>query len=278
MFWNFVVYLLENIFDMKSFIIALAMLASVVACGSQQQKSVAQPQIVQPTTYVCKVKNVYPHSVDSYTQGLQFVDGVMWEGTGEYGSSQIVTYSLGDAEPKVLSKLPRSEFGEGITLLGDELYQITWESNVCHVYNPKTMQKLRDFRYPGEGWGLTSDGEKLYMSNGTATIYRVDPATFNRESRITVTLRGEPLNYINEMEWIDGKIWANVYTTNYIVIIEPTTGVVEGVIDCEGLLSDEDITTRTDVLNGIAYDAATKRIFVTGKRWNKLFEIEIVKR
>ena len=278
MFWNFVVYLLENIFDMKSFIIALAMLASVVACGSQQQKSVAQPQIVQPTTYTYKVKNVYPHSVDSYTQGLQFVDGVMWEGTGEYGSSQIVTYSLGDAEPKVLSKLPRSEFGEGITLLGDELYQITWESNICHVYDPKTMQKLRDFRYPGEGWGLTSDGEKLYMSNGTATIFKVDPATFRRESRITVTLRGEALNYINEMEWIDGKIWANVYTTNYIVIIDPATGVVEGVIDCEGLLSDEDITTRTDVLNGIAYDAATKRIFVTGKRWNKLFEIEIVKR
>ena len=278
MFWNFVVYLLENIFDMKSFIIALAMLASVVACGSQQQKSVAQPQIVQPTTYTYKVKNVYPHSVDSYTQGLQFVDGVMWEGTGEYGSSQIVTYSLGDAEPKVLSKLPRSEFGEGITLLGDELYQITWESNICHVYDPKTMQKLRDFRYPGEGWGLTSDGEKLYMSNGTATIFKVDPATFRRESRITVTLRGEALNYINEMEWIDGKIWANVYTTNYIVIIDPATGVVEGVIDCEGLLSDEDITTRTDVLNGIAYDAVTKRIFVTGKRWNKLFEIEIVKR
>ena len=278
MFWNFVVYLLENIFDMKSFIIALAMLASVVACGSQQQKSVAQPQIVQPTTYTYKVKNVYPHSVDSYTQGLQFVDGVMWEGTGEYGSSQIVTYSLGDAEPKVLSKLPRSEFGEGITLLGNELYQITWESNICHVYDPKTMQKLRDFRYPGEGWGLTSDGEKLYMSNGTATIFKVDPATFRRESRITVTLRGEALNYINEMEWIDGKIWANVYTTNYIVIIDPATGVVEGVIDCEGLLSDEDITPRTDVLNGIAYDAATKRIFVTGKRWNKLFEIEIVKR
>ena len=263
---------------MKSFIIALAMLASVVACGSQQQKSVAQPQIVQPTTYTYKVKNVYPHSVDSYTQGLQFVDGVMWEGTGEYGSSQIVTYSLGDTEPKVLSKLPRSEFGEGITLLGDELYQITWESNICHVYDSKTMQKLRDFRYPGEGWGLTSDGEKLYMSNGTATIFKVDPATFRRESRITVTLRGEALNYINEMEWIDGKIWANVYTTNYIVIIDPATGVVEGVIDCEGLLSDEDITTRTDVLNGIAYDAVTKRIFVTGKRWNKLFEIEIVKR
>ena len=268
----------ENIFVMKSFIIALALLASLVACGSQQQKSVAQPQIVQPTTYACIVKNVYPHSVDSYTQGLQFVDGVMWEGTGEYGSSQIVTYSLGDTEPKVLNKLPRSEFGEGITLLGDELYQLTWESNICHVYNPKTMQKLRDFRYPGEGWGLTSDGEKLYMSNGTATIFKVDPTTFNRESRITVTLRGEALNYINEMEWIDGKIWANVYTTNYIVIIDPATGVVEGVIDCEGLLSDEDITTRTDVLNGIAYDAATKRIFVTGKRWNKLFEIEIVKR
>lgn len=267
----------ENIFVMKSFIIALALLASLVACGSQQQKSVAQPQIVQPTTYACIVKNVYPHSVDSYTQGLQFVDGVMWEGTGEYGSSQIVTYSLGDTEPKVLNKLPRSEFGEGITLLGDELYQLTWESNICHVYNPKTLQKLRDFRYPGEGWGLTSDGEKLYMSNGTSTIYRINPATFSRESKVTVTLRGAPLEMINELEWIDGKIWANVYTTDQIVIINPKTGVVEGVIDLAGLQKEEDTFADTDVLNGIAYDAATGRILLTGKRWNKIYEIEIVK-
>ena len=277
-FWNFVVYLLENIFVMKRFIIAFAVAVSVVACGSQQKKSVPQPAIVQPVQYTYRVKNVYPHATHCYTQGLQYVDGVMWEGTGEYGSSQIVTYELGEDAPRVELSLPASEFGEGITLLNGELFQLTWESNVCHVYDVATRKKLRDYRYPGEGWGLTSDGEKLYMSNGTATIYRVDPATFRREGRITVTLRGEALNYINELEWIDGKIWANVYTTNYIVIIDPATGVVEGMIDCEGLLSDEDITTRTDVLNGIAYDAATKRIFVTGKRWNKLFEIEPVKR
>ena len=263
---------------MKSLIIALALSMSIVACGSQPSKSVSQPAIVQPVQYTYKVKNTYPHCTHCYTQGLQYVDGLMWEGTGEYGSSQVVTYELGQDAPRVELSLPGSEFGEGITLLGGEMFQLTWESNVCHVYDVASRKKLRDHRYPGEGWGLTTDGEKLYMSNGTSTIYRVDPKTFQREGRITVTLRGEALNYINELEWIDGKIWANVYTTNYIVIINPKTGVVEGMIDCEGLLSDEDITTRTDVLNGIAYDAAAKRIFVTGKRWNKLFEIEIVKR
>ena len=277
-FWNFSLYLLENSFVMKSLIIALALSVSIVACGSQPSKSISQPAIVQPVQYTYKVKNTYPHATHCYTQGLQYVDGLMWEGTGEYGSSQVVTYELGQNAPRVELSLPGSEFGEGITLLGGEMFQLTWESNVCHVYDVASRKKLRDHRYPGEGWGLTTDGEKLYMSNGSSTIYRVDPKTFQREGRITVTLRGETLNYINELEWIDGKIWANVYTTNYIVIINPETGVVEGMIDCEGLLSDEDITTRTDVLNGIAYDAATKRIFVTGKRWNKLFEIEIVKR
>jgi glutamine cyclotransferase len=277
-FWNFSLYLLENSFVMKSLIIALALSVSIVACGSQPSKSISQPAIVQLVQYTYKVKNTYPHATHCYTQGLQYVDGLMWEGTGEYGSSQVVTYELGQNAPRVELSLPASEFGEGITLLGGEMFQLTWESNVCHVYDVASRKKLRDHRYPGEGWGLTTDGEKLYMSNGTSTIYRVDPKTFQREGRITVTLRGETLNYINELEWIDGKIWANVYTTNYIVIINPETGVVEGMIDCEGLLSDEDITTRTDVLNGIAYDAATKRIFVTGKRWNKLFEIEIVKR
>ncbi|MBO5276530.1 MAG: glutaminyl-peptide cyclotransferase, partial [Alistipes sp.] len=181
-------------------------------------------------------------------------------------------------KPQTKLKLPRNEFGEGITLLGDKLYQLTWESNVCHVYDVATGKKLRDFRYAGEGWGLTSDGEKLYMSNGTANIYKLNPETFSREGTITVTLRGEPIRFINELEWIDGKIWANVYTTDRVLIIDPKTGVAEGMIDFTGLLQSEDIKDDTDVLNGIAYDAATKRIFVTGKRWNKLFEVEIVKR
>ena len=252
--------------------------AAVVACGSQAKKSVSLPQVVQPVEYSYKVKNIYPHSTNSYTQGLQYVDGVMWEGTGEYGHSEINTYALGDEKPQTKLKLPRNEFGEGITLLGDKLSQLTWESNVCHVYDVATGKKLRDFRYAGEGWGLTSDGEKLYMSNGTANIYKLNPETFSREGTITVTLRGEPIRFINELEWIDGKIWANVYTTDRVLIIDPKTGVAEGMIDFTGLLQSEDIKGDTDVLNGIAYDAATKRIFVTGKRWNKLFEVEIVKR
>ena len=263
---------------MKRFFMTLVATAAVVACGSQAKKSVSLPQVVQPVEYSYKVKNIYPHSTNSYTQGLQYVDGVMWEGTGEYGHSEINTYALGDEKPQTKLKLPRNEFGEGITLLGDKLSQLTWESNVCHVYDVATGKKLRDFRYAGEGWGLTSDGEKLYMSNGTANIYKLNPETFSREGTITVTLRGEPIRFINELEWIDGKIWANVYTTDRVLIIDPKTGVAEGMIDFTGLLQSEDIKGDTDVLNGIAYDAATKRIFVTGKRWNKLFEVEIVKR
>lgn len=262
---------------MKRFFMALVLMATVTACGSQPQKSVSLPQVVQPVEYGYKIKNIYPHSTNSYTQGLQYVDGVMWEGTGEYGHSEINAYTLGE-KPQTKIKLPRNEFGEGITLLGDKLYQITWESNVCHVYDVATGKKLRDFRYAGEGWGLTTDGEKLYMSNGSANIYKLNPETFSREATITVTLRGEPIRFINEMEWIDGKIWANVYTTDRVLIINPQTGTVEGMIDFTGLLSDEDVDDNTDVLNGIAYDAETKRVFVTGKRWNKLFEVEIVKR
>ena len=263
---------------MKRFFMTLVATAVVVACGSQTQKSASLPQVVQPVEYGYQIQNIFPHSTNSYTQGLQYVDGVMWEGTGEYGRSEINTYTLGDEKPQTRITLPRSEFGEGITLLGDKLYQLTWESHVCHVYDVATGKKLRDFRYAGEGWGLTSDGEKLFMSNGSANIYKLNPETFSREATITVTLRGEPVRFINELEWIDGKIWANVYTTDRVLIIDPKTGVVEGMIDFTGLLKDEDVSDNTDVFNGIAYDAATKRIFVTGKNWNKLFEVEIVKR
>lgn len=223
------------------------------------------------------VRNVYPHPTTSYTQGLQFIDGELWEGTGEYGHSVLQRLDLhtGDADVKV--RLPRSEFGEGITLLGDRIYQLTWTNHTAHVYDRQTFGKRADHRYTGEGWGLTTDGTKLYMSDGTANLRVVDPETFRRERDIPVTYEGQPVGLLNELEWIDGKIWANVYTTDQIVIIEPETGVVEGVADLTGLLPDADRKPETDVLNGIAYDAETGRIFVTGKRWNKLFEIELVK-
>ena len=184
---------------------------------------------------------------------------------------------LATGRTEVLFRLPRSEFGEGIALVGGELFQLTWQSNTAHVYDPEKRTGLRDHRYAGEGWGLTTDGEKLYMTDGTANLYTIDPATFRRERRTTVTLRGEPVELLNELEWIDGRIWANVYTTDQIVIIDPATGRVEGIVDLRGLLPDEDRTPGTDVLNGIAYDAATGRIFLTGKNWSKLFEIELVR-
>jgi glutamine cyclotransferase len=176
----------------------------------------------------------------------------------------------------VLTNLPRSEFGEGITVLGNKIYQLTWTNGIAHVYNMQG-KRIKDFRYQGEGWGLTSDGESLYMSNGTSYILKLDPATFKREKKIPVTLRGEAVDYLNELEWIDGRIWANVYTTDYVMIINPESGVVEGVIDCSPLLSLVKMTDEVDVLNGIAYDSVGKRIFLTGKRWDKLFEVEIIK-
>ncbi|MDE5852126.1 MAG: glutaminyl-peptide cyclotransferase, partial [Alistipes sp.] len=148
--------------------------------------------------------------------------------------------------------------------------------NKAYVYDAATGRETATFRYTGEGWGLTTDGEKLYMSDGSENIRIVDPVDFRRTGSITVTLRGEPVRLLNELEWIDGHIWANVYTTDYLLVIDPATGIVEGIVDLTGLLPDSDRTPDTDVLNGIARDAATGRIFVTGKNWPKLFEIEIV--
>lgn len=277
MFAEFLLYLFPNIVvNMKRLLFAIFLSIFAMACSSQPKRTTAVPQIVEPVKYTYNIKAIYPHDTNSYTQGLQFVDGVLWEGTGEWGKSALQKVDLKSGRAEVLASLPKSEFGEGITVLGDKVYQLTWTNNKVHVYDLQGNH-LKDMRYVGEGWGLTSDGESLYMSNGTTDIYKMNPETFKREGKITVTMRGEAVNFINELEWIDGKIWANVYTTDYVVIINPQTGIVEGLIDFTGLLKPEDVTERTDVLNGIAYDAEGKRIFVTGKLWNKLFEIEINK-
>ena len=261
---------------MKRLLLIFTLSLFVCACGSQTKRIEGAPQLVQPVRYTFSVKNVYPHSTASYTQGLQYVDGVLWEGTGEWGESRLQKVDLESGKVEVLKELPRSEFGEGVTVLGDRVYQLTWTNGIAHEYNLQG-ELLKNHRYSGEGWGLTTDGETLYMSNGTPDIYKIDPATFKREGKITVTMRGEVVDYINELEWIDGKIWANVYTTDYIIIINPQSGVVEGVVDCSNLLPMEDVEDDTDVLNGIAYDKEGKRIFLTGKRWSKLFEVDIVK-
>ena len=260
---------------MRKFATVLLSGMLLASCGGNQARAKRPAAPAEPKEYTYTIRAVHPHPATSYTQGLQYVDGRLWEGTGQHGESVVQTLDLATGRAEVFARLPKEDFGEGITLLGGKVYQLTWQSNKAYVYDAKTGAKVKEFRYPGEGWGLTTDGEKLYMSDGTANIYTLDPATFKREKRTTVTLRGETLNFLNELEWIDGKIWANVYTTDQIVIIDPATGAVEGIVDLTGLLPEEDVTPATDVLNGIAYDAAGGRIFVTGKNWNKLFEIEI---
>ncbi|MCM1151404.1 MAG: glutaminyl-peptide cyclotransferase [Alistipes sp.] len=262
---------------MKTFLAFPA--ALLLACGggsARHNASASTEAAPAPTEYTYRVKASYPHPTDAYTQGLLYADGMLWEGTGQYGQSLLRKTDLANGRSETVARLPHSQFGEGIALLKGKLYQLTWHANTCHVYDAATRRKIREFRYPGEGWGLTTDGEKLYMTDGSAKIYTVDPATFRREKRTTVTFEGQPVDFLNELEWIEGKIWANVYTTDRIVIIDPPTGRVEGVVDLAGLLPREEQGPETDVLNGIAYDAATKRIFVTGKNWSRIFEIEII--
>ena len=263
---------------MKKFASVLLFGLLLASCGGNQARAKRPEAPVAPKEYTYSVRAVYPHPTTSYTQGLQFADGMLWEGTGEHGESVVQTLDLETGRTEVFARLPQEDFGEGITLLDGKLYQLTWQSNKAYVYDLKTGKKIKEFRYPGEGWGLTTDGQKLYMSDGTATIHTVDPATFRREKRVTVTYKGAPVEYLNELEWIGNKIWANVYTTDQIVVIDPATGVVEGVVDLAGLLPETEMTATTDVLNGIAYDAEGDRIFVTGKNWPKLYEIEITEK
>ena len=260
---------------MKRIVTILIAFATLVSCGGVRKKS-ATPQAVEPIFYTYEVVAEHPHLRTSYTQGLQFVDGEMWEGTGEYGRSQLLCTDLASGKVLQSKKLSKEEFGEGITVLGDKIYQLTWLNGKMHTYDKATLRHLATHTYKGEGWGLTTDGEKLYMSDGTNYIRVLNPETMSQERRFGVTLRGQSLQNLNELEWIEGKIWANVYTTDYIVIINPENGVVEGIINLSGILPTSEYDSRTDVLNGIAYDKATKRIFVTGKNWSKLFEIRVI--
>lgn len=248
----------------------------VVSCGNRRAKSSSARTITYAQVADFEVVNVLEHQRDAYTQGLQFVDGVMWEGTGEYGSSRLQYTDMATGKSCVVAKLPNDHFGEGITLLGDKIYQLTWQNHIMHIYDRTTYRKLATKTYKGEGWGLTTDGQMLYMSDGTPDIRVLDPATLEVKRRIAVTCNGESLPYLNELEWIEGKIWANVYTLDQIVVINPESGVVEKIVNLRGLLPQSEVTATTDVLNGIAYDEENKRIFVTGKNWSKMFEIRVL--
>ncbi len=228
-------------------------------------------------TYSYKIKNSWPHDRRAYTQGLIFFEGLLWESTGQYGASSLRKVELKTGKVIKQISVPANYFAEGMTVFQNKVFQLTWQEHKGFIYDPATFQKQGEFNYTGEGWGLTHDGESLIMSDGTDRIRFLDPSTLTTTRTISVTERDEPIDQLNELEYIDGEIYANIYQTDRIARISPKTGKILGWIDLTGLLSTKDRTGGEDVLNGIAYDEAGKRLFVTGKLWPKLFEIEIVK-
>lgn len=225
-----------------------------------------------------KVVKVYPHDPMAFTEGLEFHGGVLWESTGLNGSSSIRKVDL--ATGKVLEDHPLSTlyFGEGITFFGDRLYQLTYMSGVAFVYDPKTFKQIESFHYAGEGWALTHDAKHLIMSDGSSSLRILDPATFREISRLPVRDGGRPVTNLNELELIEGELWANIWTKEIVARIDPRTGQVNSWVDFSGLKQQAGCREDCDVLNGIAYDAPRKRIFVTGKHWPKLFEIQVAER
>jgi glutamine cyclotransferase len=229
-------------------------------------------------TYTYQVVNTFPHDPEAFTQGLVIENGIMYEGTGLYGDSSIRKVDLETGKVLQIYRLPGQYYGEGITVYQDTLIQLTLESNKGFVYDKTNLDLLREFSYPTQGWGITHDGDRIIMSDGTSTLYLLDPETFKAIGQIEVHDANGPLEMINELEYVNGKIYANIWKTDNIAIIDPQDGHVTGWINLSGLLDTRDYAEPADVLNGIAYDAKADRLFVTGKFWPLLFEIKPVGR
>ena len=233
----------------------------------------------EPEEFAYSVKNEFPHDMEAYTQGLQYVDGWLYEGTGNYGTSSLRKVNLESGKVEKIRNLDPSLFGEGIAVMGERIYQLTYKSQVGFIYDKSSFEEIQKVYYQNkEGWGLTQNGEELIMSDGTHVLYFLDPELFTVTRQIEVYNHLGPVSSLNELEYINGKIWANRYYTDEIVIIDPQSGKVEGRINLKGILKTGDRRSNTDVLNGIAWDAGSDRLFVTGKFWPKLFEIKLTSR
>ena len=258
--------------------IALLLLGNA-ACSAESDNG-AEPVTPEPQApveipiYSYRVLNSFPHNPEAFTQGLVYEDGFLYESTGQYGQSSLRKVKLETGEILQIHRLDDLLFAEGLALFTNRLIQLTWQSNTGFVYLLDSFELLSQFSYPTEGWGLTCDGERLIMSDGTATLYFRDPFSFEETGRVTVTAEDRPIRNLNELEWVEGEVFANIWQTNTIARIDPATGQVTGWIDLTGLLSDED-RPGANVLNGIAYDAKQQCLYVTGKWWPKLYQIEI---
>lgn len=231
-----------------------------------------------PTKYGYDILKTYSHDPKAYTQGLIYEDGFMYEGTGQYGESSIRKIDMKDGKIQANLSIDNNLFGEGITIYKDKIYQITWRSHKGFVYDLKTFTLESTFQYNSEGWGITTAGDHLIMSDGSNKLYHISPSTFNIIKEIEVYDHNGEVSQLNELEYVDGLVWANIWLTDRIVVIDPETGVVKAELDMSNLLTPADkalTNDKDDVLNGIAYNPEKKTFYVTGKRWPKMFEIKI---
>jgi glutaminyl-peptide cyclotransferase len=240
----------------------LLLCAVSVACGEHHSSD-----------YI--VTKTLPHDTSAYTQGLLYHDGVFFESTGEYGHSTVRRVDVATGSVLASVALTPSRFGEGLALFGNRLYQLTWQSHIGYVYDVSNLGLVDSFPYEGEGWGLTTDGASLIMSDGTDTLRFLDPRTYRVTRKLGVRDGESPLKKINELELVRGVLLANIYQSDWVVAIDPQTGRIRRWMDLSALLPDKSRSATTDVLNGIAYDSAGNRLFVTGKRWPTLFEIRL---
>ena len=252
--------------------VRLLVLAVLLLAGGARPAFLQRDRPVRVFTF--EVVRSYPHDAGAFTQGLIYRDGFLYESTGLNGQSSLRRVRLETGEVLQKKELARRYFAEGLAEFNGELFQLTWDTKVGFVYDRQTFEPKRTFQYRGEGWGLTYDGGRLIMSDGSATLRYLDPATMAESGRISVTDRGVKVTRLNELEYIKGRIYANVWFTDRIAIIDPATGHVTAWVDLAGLMAAKGLGAQA-VLNGIAYDAAGDRLFVTGKMWPRLFEIRL---
>lgn len=262
-------------------IISISFLSiSLSSCSSQtREKSTDLNNILQKNSnlpiYTYRIINTFNHDPTAYTQGLVAHDGYIYESTGKYGQSSIRKIELNSG--KIIQKynLADNYFGEGITIFQDKIIQLTWKSKTCFVYNLDDFKLIKKFSITTEGWGITHDGERIIYSNGSSTLFFLSPDTYELIGQIKVTAESKPVSNLNELEYVEGEIFANIWQTNTIARIKPESGQIKGWVELDGLLEQKDLPDKVDVLNGIAYDSNNNRLFVTGKLWPKLFEIEL---
>ena len=254
--------------------------------GDQEEirKQITLYNDTPPQTYTYRIIATYPHSPDAYTQGLEFYNGELYESIGQYGESTLRKINLETGEVLEEKKLEDSYFGEGLTILNDKIYQLTWKAGEGLIYDVNTLERIGSFGYnqSKEGWGLANDGQRIYKSDGTEKIWILNSETLAEEDFIQTVTHRTISTQLNELEWINGRIYANTYQKDGVAIINPENGAIEGLINFKGLRDNlgnkNDLDAVNDVLNGIAYNPETQKIYVTGKNWDKLFEVEIVKR